>query len=184
MAFRLSEPAATAIAGRLVADLPAAIAARNAEITDGFTLAEPGEVFPFVPGPKRLSVVGYEAIGIGRLKTEFQNDIGTHVTGTHDLPILAYLADPDADMLAPGDDVSAIRWSMWTTSRDSTPTSAARSPRHSASTVTRRRHGRWRRAFRASRAGGPVRAVRMRKPLASQDAKGFPRTRVPQLMGT
>ena len=100
MAFRLSEPAATAIAERLVADLPAAITARNDGITDGFTLAEPGEVFPFVPSAKRLSVVGYEAIGIGRLKTEFQDDIGVVVTGTHDLPIITYLADPDAEALA------------------------------------------------------------------------------------
>ncbi len=100
MSFRLNEPAIEAIHARLVADLPAKIAAKNATISDGFTLVEPGEVFAFIPGAKRLSAAGYEAIGIGDLKTEFRDDIGTHITGDHKIAVMVYLADHDAESLA------------------------------------------------------------------------------------
>lgn len=100
MSFRLNEPVIEAIRARLVANLPAAISTRNATVEDGFLLREPGAIFDFIPGDKRLSAHGYEAVGIGDLKTEFRDDIGAVVTGDHKLAIMVYLADHDAEALA------------------------------------------------------------------------------------
>lgn len=100
MSYRLNEPIVGAIHARLVADLPAAIAARNAEITDGFELTEPAAIWPFVPGDRRLAAAGYNAIGIGDLPSRYTDDIGSSVTGEHELVILVYQADRDGEALA------------------------------------------------------------------------------------
>jgi len=95
--IKLTEPIVTALKERLEDDLPAAIAAINAAVTDGFTLSEPSEILPYIPPPSDLLVP--PVIGIGEGPSRFEDDIGGSATGKHELLVVAYDQSSDQEAL-------------------------------------------------------------------------------------
>jgi hypothetical protein len=98
MAIQLTEPIVTALVARLTAQLPAAIATLNGEISDGFTLTAPSTILPYIPPPSDLLTP--PVIGIGEGPSRFEDDEGFSATGRHELLIVAYEQSSEQEALA------------------------------------------------------------------------------------
>ena len=106
MAIDLTEPLVAALHQRLVDDLPAAVAAVNAEVDDGYELAAPddAQILPYIPPPSDL--LSPPTIGVGEGTSRFEDDIGSSATGRHELLIVVY--EQTADQLG-----LALRLRRW-----------------------------------------------------------------------
>lgn len=98
MAIELNEPVVVALQQRLVEDLPAAIAAVNEQVTDGFTLGEPIDILPYVPPPS--DQLSPPTIGIGDAPSRFEDDSGFSATGRHELLVVVYDQSSNQEALA------------------------------------------------------------------------------------
>lgn len=98
MAIQLNEPAILAVKERLENNLPAAIDAINAEVTDGHEIEPVVAVHTFIPPPDFLD--DFPMIGIGDGPSTFEDDNGSSATGRHELLVVAYLQDAEQEALA------------------------------------------------------------------------------------
>jgi hypothetical protein len=97
--FYLQEPVVTALQNQISNQISAAVAAVNADVTDGYTILTPTKVHGHVPMLSVLSGAGFPAVGIEDGPTRFEDDLVSSVTGWHQLVIVPFIANPDPEAL-------------------------------------------------------------------------------------
>ncbi len=91
------EPVISALKKRLTDDLPAAITAVNATITDGTTIDAPQAILDYLP-PLEL-LLAFPTIGIGEGPGRIEDDTGHASTGVHELSVVAFIQAADQQTL-------------------------------------------------------------------------------------
>ncbi len=92
------EPVIKALHKRLTEDLPVAVDAVNANVTDGTVIEDPGDqIFDYIPPVETL--LTFPTVGIGEGTGRWEDDIGAEVTGRHEVSIVAYVQASDQQTL-------------------------------------------------------------------------------------
>lgn len=98
--FNLNEPIVTALANQLSAQLPNAIAAVNADVTDGYTIVNPTYIHNHIPLLSTIAGAGFPAIGVEDAGSQIVDDLVSSATGVHRLTIVAFVSNPHPQALA------------------------------------------------------------------------------------
>lgn len=98
--FTLNEKAIKGIVAQAEAHAPALVAAINAEVTDGYTIAAPAQILDFLPLPAQLTSFPILAVGDGPI--QIVDDLVTSVDSVPMLAIEAILQNADPRALAWG----------------------------------------------------------------------------------
>lgn len=91
------EPVIAALKKRLTDDLPLAVEAVNATVTDGTTIDLPGDIFDYIPPVETL--LNFPTIGIGEGTGRIEDDTGHASTGIHELSVFAFIQADDQQAL-------------------------------------------------------------------------------------
>ncbi len=91
------EPVIAALKRRLDDDLPAAIAAVNAAVTDGTLIDAPQAILDYMP-PLEL-LLAFPTIAIGEGPGRIEDDTGHASTGVHELSVVAFVQADDQQTL-------------------------------------------------------------------------------------
>ncbi len=91
------EPVIAALLARIEDDLPLAVTAVNAAVTDGTLIEYPCQITDHVPPVELL--LAFPAVGIGEGPGRWADDIGSEVTGTHELSVFAFVQASDQQTL-------------------------------------------------------------------------------------
>lgn len=91
------EPVIAALKKRLDDDLPAAIDAVNAEVTDGTLVEQPQQILDHIPPHEIL--LAFPTIGVGEGIGRWQDDTGFESTGVHELSVVAFIQASDQQTL-------------------------------------------------------------------------------------
>ena len=98
--FSLNETIVKALAAQLAAQLPAAVATVNADVTDGYTILDPLNVYDHMPLLSTIAGAGFPAVAIQDGPSRIEDDLVSSATGEHQLLVVAFLANPDPEALA------------------------------------------------------------------------------------
>lgn len=97
--LELNEPLVTALQQRLTSELPGLIDQINArQPADGALLDYPVAVLDYIPPPD--SIADFPTFGIQDLPSKFEDDIGSALTGYHELAVICFETEADPRMLA------------------------------------------------------------------------------------
>lgn len=91
------EPVIAALLARLTDDLPTAVDAVNATVTDGTTIEQPAQIVDYIPPHEIL--LAFPTVAIGEGVGRWADDIGSEVTGLHELAIVAFIQSSDQQTL-------------------------------------------------------------------------------------
>jgi hypothetical protein len=91
------EPVIAALKKRLTDDLPLAVDAVNAAVTDGTLIDLPGDIFDFIPPVETL--LNFPTIGIGEGVGRIEDDTGHASTGIHELSVFVFIQADDQQTL-------------------------------------------------------------------------------------